>query len=281
VWVSRRQAELEKREAKRAEEQKEADRSQEAADGKKSDAQQQAVLSSIHEVLLKQTIQREAATRRNERQNREKRARALRKQRAQYWESARKWLGFSVSFLALIFAGIAAFYAYGQMKAANGQMAAAQAQVSLIQREQRAWIGIKETSFRYFAVAPKVPRAEAFITISNAGITPAFRTEVFHCSQVRDTEPDIELRPEGVCGNDRLGLLIKDVVTTLELPDLSQSIEPNTLAANTGDSGRHLYVWGKISYETADRDGIHTTTFCLLNGASQLGPCTHGGNDAN
>jgi len=153
-------------------------------------------------------------------------------------------------------------------------MTAAQDQIRILKAEQRGWISIKSTAFNYVKDTKGIPRADATIVFSNTGTSPALKVQFSLCTQVRDTEPTVGLRPDKVCEDEWIGLIGKDGEITRETPDMSQSTLENSLAKTSFETGFHLYVWGEVTYETLAKDGRHFTRICLRNGGNQLGPCS-------
>ena len=79
---------------------------------------------------------------------------------------------------------------------------------------------------------------------------------------------------------DNLGIMGTNIPVSYEMTDTNQAISEGSLPKFSAVIGRHFYVWGEITYDLFSKDKKHFTSFCLLNAADQLAPCSNG-NDAD
>jgi hypothetical protein len=176
------------------------------------------------------------------------------------------WLPVFINIMLLVVVVSQAVYAYRQWQE--------------MKRAERAWVVVHDTGFAYVKDLHQVPRAGAVVGFINTGPSPAFRVTGVICAQVRSTEPGIEERPSENCRANRLGIMGSNVAIKFDAGDPTQEIPENSLPSTAYEPGPHLYVWGRVDYETFAKDGTHFTSFCLLSAGKQLAPCTNG-NDGN
>ena len=202
------------------------------------------------------------------------------------WDRFKKWLsGITIGEVGmLILTGVIATSTYYYTKYASGQWNAMERgltqQQSHFSTTERAWVSVSATSFMYVKDEQGIPRADSIIKFMNTGPSPAFNIHIWRCSQVRESEPSLDAGPSGTppcLGND-LGILGTNILLSFEMPDRTQAVAKGSLPKNPYAPGRHLYVWGKITYDIFSKDGRHFTNFCLLNANTQLAPCSKGNN---
>jgi len=196
------------------------------------------------------------------------------------------WVGLIVAFLSLTAAAAAAYFIHQQFSEMTTQTGILQSQLTQQQNAfkvtERAWISLYATQFEYVKDAQRIPRADAILKIINTGPSPAFGIHMWRCAEVRASEPAIGSEPEArpPCIVEDIGIMGTNISVSFEMPDRTQPIEPNSLAVTPYERGRHLYVWGKVTYKVLAEDKQHFTSFCLLNAGNQLAPCEKG-NEAN
>jgi len=204
--------------------------------------------------------------------------------RAWVWlKKERKW----TDWLIAIFTAVIAATSYLQWREIRSgsfdthtlaEAAKKQADAALL--NLRAWIAVKDTRFNYFTDKQGIPRAGARLQLTNTGPSPGFGLQIWLCGQIRLDEPSVDIFPtEGQnCIIDEIGMIGKDIPITFNIPEPSQAVPKNSLAASSFEKGPHYYVWGKITYDIYPKDRRHFTSVCFLNGTDQLAPCSKGNN---
>jgi hypothetical protein len=143
----------------------------------------------------------------------------------------------------------------------------------------RAWVVVRATKFGYLNDASGKAVVSSIVELANTGPSPAFNVRGWRCAQVLSHEPSINSEPKDLpdCVEDDIGMIGKDIPTTMHVNDLTQTVPQNSLSRDTHDqSGKHFYAWGYFTYDVVSKDRRHFVSFCLLNAGDQLGSCPHG-----
>ena len=146
----------------------------------------------------------------------------------------------------------------------------------------RAWVVVAATSFYYFPDSSGTERAGAMFDIENTGTSSATKVSIWRCAKVRADEPRADeltaafMSSDQDCTHTLIGVMGKSIPIKLQVSDRTSVVPKNSLPSMS-EKGPHFYTWGRIEYYTDEKE--HFTSFCLLNGDNQLGPCSQG-NDA-
>jgi hypothetical protein len=178
------------------------------------------------------------------------------------------WLPIIINALLLVVVVSQAAYAYRQWQ----EMRVA----------ERAWITPSSTNFRYTKDKQGIERVESMIQFRNTGSTPAFNVHIWRCNKVLKSEPAIknDLVGDSGCIDSDLGIMGTNIPISFETPDFTDVVPTDSLPMSVFTKGSHYYIWGVVTYITLSKDKTHFISFCLLNAATSLGPCSKG-NDAD
>lgn len=145
----------------------------------------------------------------------------------------------------------------------------------------RAWMAVQATSFEYSENKDGPTSATGHVIVMNTGPTPAFNIHLWRCAEVRPNDPsENELQiPKENCLQQDIGMAGKDIPIKLNGSVILDQATKDSLSADSNNHAvPHFYMWGTITYDIAVKDRKHFTSFCLLNGVSQLGACVKGNN---